>query len=98
MRSSARSGMAWQLEPESAAAAVAVLEADATLHHLDQPLANGEPEAGAAFLARGGRVGLGESAEDARSERLRDAGTTVVYRNPQAFRSRIFGRFTQADS
>src|SRR5256885_1441356 len=79
IRCSGRSGMAWKLEPESGAAAFALVEADVALHQLDQPLANGKPEAGAAFLARGGGIGLVESAEDARAKCLRDAGALVVH-------------------
>src|SRR5689334_11944000 len=83
MRCSGRSGMAWELEPESSAAALALVEADVPLHHLDQALADGEPEARAAFLTRGGGVGLVEAAEDARAERLRDARTLVVHADAQ---------------
>src|SRR6266513_1543321 len=83
MRFSGRSGMARQLEPEGGAAALAVLEADVSFHHLDQALANGEPEAGAALLPRGGGVGLVEAAEDARPERFRDARPAVVHAHPQ---------------
>src|SRR3954468_16010198 len=83
MRSRARSGMSGQLEPEGRAAAVAVLEADAALHHLDQALANSEPEPRAALVARGRRVGLAEAAENARAERLRDARSAIVHRNAQ---------------
>src|SRR6266850_3832527 len=86
MRLSGRSGMAWQLEPEGGAAAVAVLEADASLHHLDQALANGEPEAGAALLPRSGGIGLVEAAEHARPEGLRDARSAVVHADAQALR------------
>src|SRR5216684_8160303 len=87
MRVSARSGIAcsWsvtrQLEPEARAAARAVLEADVALHHLHQPLADREAEAGAALLARGGRVGLREAAEDAVAEPLRNAAAAVVDRD-----------------
>src|SRR5689334_4340225 len=75
--------MAWELEPESSAAAFAVVEADVPLHHLDQALADGEAQPGAAFLTRGGGVGLVEAAEDARAERLRDAGSLVVHADAQ---------------
>src|SRR5438270_13216642 len=70
--------MAWELEPESGATAFAIVEADVTLHQLDQPLADCEPEAGAAFLARRGGIGLVEATTDARAECLRDAGPLVV--------------------
>src|ERR671937_1920543 len=83
MRASGRSGMARQLEPESGTAALAVLEADAALHHLDQALADGEAEARAALLPRGGRIGLIEAPEDARPERLGDAGAAIVHRDAQ---------------
>src|SRR5712664_2617125 len=86
MRLSGRSGMARQLEPKRGAAALAVLEADAALHHLDQALADREPEAGAAFLPRGGGVRLVEAPEDPRPERLGDAGAPVVHRDAQALR------------
>src|SRR5437764_12868488 len=84
MRLSGRSGMARQFEPEGGAAAIAVLEADMPVHHLDQALANGEPETGATLLARGGGVCLVEAAEDARPERLGDAGPAVVHADAQA--------------
>src|SRR3954471_21530188 len=83
MRCSGRSGMAWELEPESGAAAFAVLEADAAVHHLDESLADGEAEAGAALLPRGGGVGLVEAAEHARAEGFRDAGPAVVHADAQ---------------
>src|SRR5688500_3042291 len=86
MRLSGRSGMGsglrgvpWEFEPESGAPARAVVETDAPVHHLDQALADGKAEAGAAFLAGGGRVGLGKAAEDARAESLRDASSPVVH-------------------
>src|SRR3954451_4654072 len=75
--------MAWELEPESGAAAGAVLEADAPAHHLDQALADGETEAGAALLPRGRGVGLVEAAEHARAERFRDTGPEVVHADAQ---------------
>src|SRR2546421_4546890 len=84
MRSSGRSGMARELEPEGGAAVGAVLEADVAVHHLDQALANSEPEAGAAFLPRRGGVGLVEAAEHARAERLRDSRAAVVHFDAQA--------------
>src|SRR5207247_11377687 len=56
-----------------------VLEADAAVHQLDHPLADGEPEPGAALLARRGRVRLREAAEDAAAELLRDSRTAVVH-------------------
>src|SRR4051812_23543347 len=85
MRLSGRSGMAGKLEPEGGAAAVAVVEADVALHHLDQALADREPEPGAAFLARGSRVGLGKAREDAAAEIIRDARPAVVHRYAQAW-------------
>src|SRR3954469_22162921 len=75
--------MAWELEPESCAAAGAVLETDAAVHHLDQALADGEAEAGAALLPRGGRIGLVEAAEHARAECLRNARAAVVHADAQ---------------
>src|SRR5574341_914810 len=88
MRLSGRSGMCdssrylgavpGQLEPERRAAARAVVEADAALHELDQPLADREAEAGAALLPGRGRVGLAEAAEDAPAEVLRDAAAAVA--------------------
>src|SRR5437870_12181283 len=85
MRVSGRSGIRLvpgvfgQLEPECGAAAGAVLEADAAVHQLDHPLADGEPEPGAALLARSGRVRLREAAENAAAELLRDSRTAVVH-------------------
>src|ERR1044072_4238721 len=70
-----------QLEPEAGAAAGTVVEADPPLHHLHQPLADRQAEAGAALLPGGGRIGLGEAAEDAGAEVLRDARTAVVNRD-----------------
>src|SRR3989442_14343484 len=90
MRLSGRSGIVRQVEPEGGAATVAVQEADVTVHHLDQALANGEPEPGAALLPRRGGVGLVKAAEDARPERLGDAGPAVVHADPQAVR-RLLG-------
>src|SRR5260221_13447567 len=81
--------MARQVEPEGSAAAVAVLEAYMAVHHLDQALANGEPEAGAAFLARRGGIGLAEAAEHARAEGLRNSPAPVVHCNAQAPRRRL---------
>src|SRR3954464_6359496 len=75
--------MAGELEPESSAAFGAVVEADAAAHHLDQALADGEAEPGAAFLPRGCGIGLVEAAEDARTKSLRDAGPPVVHRDAQ---------------
>src|SRR3954467_6495201 len=91
MRSRARSGMSGQLEPEGRAAAVAVLETDASLHHLDQALANGEPEPCAALVAGGGRVSLAEAGENAYPERLRDARSAVMHRNAQPRAARLSG-------
>src|SRR5688572_20243314 len=82
--------MPGKLEPEGSAAAGAVLEAYAAVHQLDQPLADGEPEAGAAFLARRSRVGLGEASEDARAEILRYAAAAIVHRDAHV-RSRVLG-------
>src|SRR5258706_16348632 len=81
--------MARQVEPEGSAAAVAVLEAYMAVHHLDQALANGEPEAGAAFLARRGGIGLAEAAEHARAEGLRNSRAAVVHCNAPATRPRL---------
>src|SRR5689334_3123259 len=72
------SGLPGQLEPERRAAAAALGEADASAHHLHQPLADRQAEAGAALLARVGHVGLREAAEDAAAEALRDAGPRIV--------------------
>src|SRR3982750_2636314 len=83
MRCSGRSGMAWELEPEDCAASFAVMEADPTLHHLDQALADGETEPGAAFLAGRRRVGLVEAAEDACPECLGNARALVVHADAQ---------------
>src|SRR5258706_7659420 len=76
--------MARKLEPEGRAAAFAALEADVSLHHLHQPLRDREAEAGAAFLAGGGGIGLGEAAEDAAAESLGNAGPAVVYADAHA--------------
>src|SRR5258708_38119181 len=81
--------MARQVEPEGSAAAVAVLEAYMAVHHLDQALANGEPEAGAAFLARRGGIGLAEAAEHARAEGLRNSRAAVVHCNAHATGRRL---------
>src|SRR6266436_3675958 len=99
MRFSGRAGIAWslshllpgQFKPESRAAAGAVLEADASLHHLDQALADGEAEAGAAFLARGGGIGLRKAAEDPSAKALGDAGAAILHREPQV-RARLADR------
>src|SRR3954467_15153288 len=88
MRFSTLVGMDWlvapvqrQLEPEARAAAGAILETDVTLHELDQALADREAKTGAALLARGGGVGLGEATENAAVEGFRDAGASIVHRN-----------------
>ena len=58
-----------QLEPggegERAARAGLALQPDAPAHQLDEPPRDREPEPGAAVLARGGHVGLGEGLEEA---------------------------------
>src|SRR5258706_5150953 len=74
--------VARQFEPEAGAAAGAIVEADVPLHQLDQALADGEAEAGAALLARGGGVGLREAAEDAAVEGFRNAGPAILHRHP----------------
>src|SRR5262245_30977668 len=84
MRSPWSCGVARQLEPERGAAAGAVVEADAALHQLDQPLADREAEPGAALLPGGGGVGLREAAEDAAAELLRDAAAAVVHPDAHA--------------
>src|SRR5882762_9091232 len=97
MRVSARSGIrapSWvlgQLEPERSTAASAVLETDAAVHQLDHPLADGEPEPGAALLARSGRVRLREAAENAAAELLGDPRTAVVHADADA-RAALFER------
>ena len=48
---------------ERAADAGFALDPDAAAHHLHQPLADGQAEAGAAVLARRRRVGLRERLE-----------------------------------
>jgi hypothetical protein len=70
-----------QFEPEAGAAARAVVEADAALHHLDQPLADRQAQTGAAFLAGGGRIGLREAAENAVAEVSGMPGA-IVNRDP----------------
>src|SRR3954462_9672672 len=84
MRLSGRSGMGRQFEPEGGAAARAVVEADVAMHHLDEALADSEAEAGAAFLARSGGIGLGESPEYAAAEVVRNPGAAVVDADAQA--------------
>src|SRR6185369_2533015 len=54
------------------------LEADRAAHGLDQGFADAQAEAGAAFLAGGGGVGLGEAGEDPRPEIFRDARSMVA--------------------
>src|SRR5437899_1003906 len=58
-----------QLEPggegERAARPGLALQPDASAHQLDEPPRDREPEPGAAVLARGGHVGLGEGLEEA---------------------------------
>ncbi len=51
-------------ELEGAALAFDALDPDASAHHTDELRADGEPEAGAAELAAGRAVGLGEGLED----------------------------------
>src|SRR6187549_3902888 len=68
-----------QVEPEAGAAAGAVVEPDATLHELDQALADRETKTRAAFLARRSRVGLREAAENAAVESLRNAGAAILH-------------------
>ncbi len=53
-----------QGEPERAALALDALHADLPAHQLHELLGDGQPEPGAAVLARGGVVGLGERLED----------------------------------
>src|SRR5437879_5978880 len=63
--------------------AFAVLKADPTLHHLGPSLANREPEPRAALLAGRRRVRLVEAAENARPERLGNAGPFIVHADAQ---------------
>src|SRR3989337_2658241 len=82
-------GMPAQLEPEDAAAAGAVVEADAAVHQLDQALADGEAQARAALLPRRGGVGLGEAAEHLGAESFRDAGPAVVHADAHRLAARL---------
>ncbi len=55
-----------QRNPEGAALAQFAVDADLPAHQLDEQLADGQAEAGAAILARGRRIGLGEFFKDFR--------------------------------
>ena len=62
-RGHARSGGKGDVEPESGSLVRLAFHADGAAHEFDQLFADGEAEAGAAELARGGGVGLGEFVE-----------------------------------
>ena len=62
-----------------AADARLAFEPDAPAHQLDQPAADGQAEAGAAVLARGGHVGLRERLEQFRRLLLRHADAGVAH-------------------
>src|SRR5207244_3209251 len=96
MRSSGRSGMARELEPEGGAAAVAVLDADVAVHHLDQALANGESEAGDALLAGGAGGRLGAADLEAVAEALVEHHR-LAYQVVDADRLRVEGELARLD-
>ncbi len=66
-------------EEERAADARLAFQPDASAHQLDQPPADGEAEARAAVLARGGHVGLGERLEQLRRLLLGHADAGVAH-------------------
>ncbi len=66
-------------EVERAADARFAFEPDASAHQLDQPAADGEAQAGAAVLARGGHVGLRERLEQFRRLLRRHADAGVAH-------------------
>jgi hypothetical protein len=72
-----------QLDPEGRTAAGHALDPDLPTHQLGEPLADGQPEPGAAVLARGRSVDLRERLEQLRQVLGRDADAGVAHGNAQ---------------
>src|SRR5215467_9440392 len=72
-----------QLDPEQAARAGSALRADLAAEHLDEALADREPEARAAVAARGRGVGLRERLEQPRHLLFADADAAVAHLEAQ---------------
>src|ERR1019366_1738666 len=70
-------------EVETTAVAGLALHPHVAAHHLHQAHRNGEPQAGAAVLARGGTIGLREGFEDLLLLLRRDADARVAHREVQ---------------
>ncbi len=85
-----------QVDDEVGALAGRAVDADAAAHQPKQAPADGEPEPGAAELARGGAVGLGEVLEDALLRLGRDAGAGVLHAD--LHRGAGVGFLTQRDA
>src|SRR5207247_675599 len=80
---------------EGAAGPRLAFEPDTPAHQLDQPAADSETEPGAAVLARGAHVGLGERLEDLRGLLFGHADSGVLHRELQLH---LFpGAFQQID-
>ena len=75
-------------EVEGAALADRALDPDPAAHHLHQLRGDGQAQAGAAVLARGGGVGLGEGLEDQPLLFGRDADAGVAHLEMQKWRVR----------
>jgi len=58
-------------------------------HQLGEPLADREPESGAAVLARGRRIDLGERLEQMRNPLARDTDSCVTHGDVQAVMSTL---------
>ena len=70
-------------EPERSAAPHGGMHADAAVHQVDDALADGQAQPGAAIQARGGRIGLAEGLEQARLQGIVDADPAVGDLEPQ---------------
>ncbi len=71
---------------EGAALTHLALDADLTAHQLHEPAGDGQPQAGAPVLARGGGIGLAEGGEELAPGQRRDADAGVLDLEPHAVR------------
>ena len=78
-------------EGETAALSWRALDADLAAHQIDQLLADGEPQAGAAVAARCRRVGLREGVEQARSLALGEPDAFIDDGNDEIGRALVDG-------
>src|SRR5579884_2236165 len=83
----------WKGEPKMGALTYFALDLNASLVQLDQLFGQGQPQAGAGELARGGAVDLYEALKNTGLISLGDADACVAHRNTDllAFLSRLEG-------